>query len=97
MLLREPDGRVFDISGGTPHYLGDPDLVQRLVNAGIPLINVKRGDTGWWQPSKDIQAMPGRVREMKDLLTDYPGMEPGLKNTSLLRQIAGKLQISPRK
>ena len=72
-----------------------PDLVQRMVNAGIPLIQVKQGDIGWWQ-NPDTQRMGARVREIKDILTDYPGMDQSLKKTSLLRQIAEKLGIESR-
>lgn len=95
MLMREPDGAIYEVSGGCSTRIGDPDLVQRMVNAGIPLIQVKQGDTAWWQ-NPDAQRMGARVREIKDILTDYPGMDGTLKKTSLLRQIAGKLGIEPR-
>ncbi|WP_279059521.1 peptidoglycan recognition protein family protein [Mobiluncus curtisii] len=96
MLLREPNGAISEVSGGRCTPIGDLDLVQRLVSAGIPLIQVKQGDTAWWQ-NPDTQRMGARVREIKDILTDYPGMDQGLKKTSLLRQIAGKLGIESRK
>lgn len=96
MLFREPDGAIYEVSGGRCTHIGDPDLVQRLISAGIPLIQVKQGDTAWWQ-NPDTQRMGARVREIKDILTDYPGLDQGLKKTSLLRQIAGKLGIESRK
>lgn len=95
MLMREPDGAIYEVSGGCSTRIGDPDLVQRMVNAGIPLIQVKQGDIGWWY-NTDHQKMGARVRQIKDILTDYPGMDQTLKKTSLLRQIAGKLGIEPR-
>lgn len=96
MLFREPDGAIYEISGGCSTRIGDPDLVQRMISAGIPLIQVKQGDTAWWR-NPDTQRMGARVREIKDILTDYPGMDQSLKKASLLRQIAGKLGIEPRK
>lgn len=95
MLMREPDGAIYEVSGGCSTRIGDPDLVQRMVNAGIPLIQVKQGDIGWWY-NTDHQKMGARVRQIKDILTDYPGMDQTLKKTSLLRQIAGKLGIESR-
>lgn len=95
MLLREPNGAISEVSGGRCTPIGDPDLVQRMISAGIPLIQVNQGDTAWWQ-NPDTQRMGARVREIKDILTDYPGMDGTLKKTSLLRQIAGKLGIEPR-
>lgn len=97
MLLREPNDTVWEVSGGRRTHIGDPNLVQRMVNAGIPLIDVKVGDAGWWEASTDVQKMGVRVREIKDILTDYPGMGDTLKQTSILRQIAGKLGIQQRK
>lgn len=96
MLLREPNGAISEVSGGRCTPIGDPDLVQRMISAGIPLIQVKQGDTAWWQ-NPDTQRMGARVREIKDILTDYPGMDQSLKKANLLRQIAGKLGIEPRK
>lgn len=97
MLMREPDGAIYEVSGGRRTRIGDPDLVQRIVNAGIPLIQVKQWDTCWWIGSEDEVKMARRVRDLKDLLTDQPKMEQSLLETSLLRQIAHKLGITSRK
>ncbi|MST50564.1 N-acetylmuramoyl-L-alanine amidase [Mobiluncus porci] len=97
MLLREPDGSIYEVSGGVATVIGDPNLVQALMNGGVPLIQIQAGQIGWWHKrNSDDNSMGGRVREMKDLLTDYPGMSDTLKRTSILRGIAGKLGITSR-
>ncbi|EFU79643.1 N-acetylmuramoyl-L-alanine amidase [Mobiluncus curtisii] len=96
MLMRETDGTIYEVSGGRRTHVGNLDLVQRMVNAGIPLIQVKDGDTGWWAGSDDEAKAPARVREIKDILTGFPGMGETLKQTSVLGKIAEKLGIPPR-
>lgn len=45
---------------------------------------------------KDLAAMPSRIRGQNDMATGFPGMDPALKRTSLLRKISQKLGIEER-
>lgn len=97
MLLLVNKKWWYQTQGPYARYIADSGFLQKLTKV-MPTVEITgtQLNENFIVMSRDHTSMGGRVREIKDILTDYPGMSQGLKDTSLLRRIAVKLGMQPR-
>lgn len=97
MLLLVDSKWWYQTQGEYARYIQDPDILQKLSQV-LPTVRISQDQlaANWIVMSKDHTSLGSRVREVKDLLTGFPGMDETLKRTSVLGKIAEKLGIPPR-
>lgn len=97
MLLLVDSKWWYQTQGEYARYIQDPDVLQKLSQV-LPTVRISQDQltANWIVMSKDHTSLGSRVREIKDLLTGFPGMDDSLKRTSVLGKIAEKLGIPPR-
>lgn len=97
MLLCVDNRDWFQTQGPYARYIGSPSLLSRLAKA-LPsaAVSLQELKDNWILLRDDDIRQAARVREIKDMLTDYPGMNEGIRATSVLRKIEEKLGIQPR-
>lgn len=97
MLLLVDSKWWYMTQGEYARYIQDPDVLQKLAQV-LPTVKISQDQlaANWIVMSKDHTSLGSRVREIKDVLTGFPGMDETLKRTSVLGKIAERLGISPR-
>lgn len=97
MLLLVQEKWWYQTQGEYARYIQDPDVLQKLSQV-LPTVRISQDQltANWIVMSKDHTSLGSRVREIKDLLTGFPGMDDSLKRTSILGKVAEKLGIPPR-
>lgn len=97
MLLLVDSKWWYQTQGEYARYIQDPDVLQKLSQV-LPTVRISQDQltANWIVMSKDHTSLGSRVREIKDLLTGFPGMDDSLKRTSILGKVAEKLGIPPR-
>lgn len=97
MLLLVDSKWWYQTQGEYARYIQDPDVLQKLSQV-LPTVRISQDQltANWIVMSKDHTSLGSRVREIKDILTGFPGMDETLKRTSVLGKIAEKLGIPPR-
>lgn len=97
MLLLVQEKWWYQTQGEYARYIQDPDILQKLSQV-LPTVRISQDQltANWIVMSKDHTSLGSRVREIKDILTGFPGMDDSLKRTSVLGKIAEKLGIPPR-
>lgn len=97
MLLLVDGKWWYQTQGEYARFIQDPDVLQKLSQV-LPTVRISQDQltANWIVMSKDHTSLGSRVREIKDLLTGFPGMDDSLKRTSVLGKIAKKLGIPPR-
>ncbi|MST49502.1 peptidoglycan recognition family protein [Mobiluncus porci] len=98
ICFQYPDGRCVKTDGIFYNYIGDPAHLQALMNAGVPLISATPDQVeAWYLPAPNgLETVPGRVKDLKDMATDFPGMSDSLKRTSVLAKIQATMGIPAR-
>lgn len=98
IAFQYPDGTCVKTDGIFWNYIGDPAHLQALMNAGVPLISATPEQVqAWYLPAPTgLETVPGRVKDLKDMATDYPGMDQTLKQTSILAKIQAIMGIPAR-
>lgn len=97
MLLLVDGKWWYQTQGEYARFIQDPDVLQKLSQV-LPTVKISQDQltANWIVMSKDHTSLGSRVREIKDLLTGFPGMDDSLKRTSILGKVAEKLGIPPR-
>lgn len=97
MLLLVNEKWWYQTQGEYARFIQDPDVLQKLSQV-LPTVRISQDQltANWIVMSKDHTSLGSRVREIKDILTGFPGMDDSLKRTSVLGKIAEKLGIPPR-
>lgn len=97
MLLLVNEKWWYQTQGEYARYIQDQDILQKLAQV-LPTVKISQDQLNgnWIVMSKDHTSLGSRVREIKDLLTGFPGMDDSLKRTSILGKVAEKLGIPPR-
>lgn len=97
MLLLVDSKWWYQTQGEYARFIQDPDVLQKLSQV-LPTVRISQDQltANWIVMSKDHTSLGSRVREIKDLLTGFPGMDDSLKRTSVLGKVAEKLGIPPR-
>lgn len=97
MLLLVDSKWWYQTQGEYARFIQDPDVLQKLSQV-LPTVRISQDQltANWIVMSKDHTSLGSRVREIKDLLTGFPGMDDSLKRTSILGKVAEKLGIPPR-
>lgn len=98
IVFQYPDGRCIKTDGIFYNYIGDPNHLQALINAGVPFISATPEQVqAWYLPAPTgLETVPGRVKDLKDMATDYPNMDKTLKQTSILAKIQATMGIPAR-
>ncbi|WP_298634999.1 peptidoglycan recognition family protein [uncultured Mobiluncus sp.] len=96
IIFRTPDGICRIFHNGEVKENPSQTLLSALMSAGVPLVNISYEDLEFLLPSADFKAVPFRTREIKDLLTDFPGMSESLRRTSVLAKIQSIMGIPAR-
>lgn len=96
IIFRTPEGVCTIFLNGETKQNPSQALLNALINAGVPVVEISHDDLAWLEPSKNWQFMASRIKDLKDMETGYPGINPTLKATSLTQQIATSLGISQR-
>lgn len=97
MLLLVEEKWWYQTQGEYARYIQDPDVLQKLSQV-LPTVKISQSQLAgnWIVINKDHTSLGSRVREIKDILTGFPGMDDSLKRTSVLGKVAEKLGIPPR-
>ena len=97
MLLLVQEKWWYQTQGEYARFIQDPDVLQKLSQV-LPTVRISQDQltANWIVMSKDHTSLGSRVREIKDILTGFPGMDETLKRTSILGKVAEKLGIPPR-
>lgn len=97
MLLLVDSKWWYQTQGEYARFIQDPDVLQKLSQV-LPTVRISQDQltANWIVMSKDHTSLGSRVREIKDILTGFPGMDETLKRTSILGKVAEKLGIPPR-
>lgn len=97
MLLLVQEKWWYQTQGEYARFIQDPDVLQKLAQV-LPTVRISQDQltANWIVMSKDHTSLGSRVREIKDILTGFPGMDETLKRTSILGKVAEKLGIPPR-
>lgn len=97
MLLLVDKSGWFQTQGPYARYIGSPELLNKMGKV-LPVLEISSQELkdNWIILQDDHIRQAARVREIKDMLTDYPSMNSGVKATSVLRKIEEKLGIQPR-
>ncbi|MCI6584477.1 MAG: N-acetylmuramoyl-L-alanine amidase [Mobiluncus sp.] len=98
ICFQYPDGRCVKTDGIFYNYIGDPNHLQALIGAGVPLVSATPEQMeAWYLPAPNgLERVPGRVKDLKDMATDFPGMSDSLKRTSVLAKIQATMGIPSR-
>lgn len=97
MLLLVQEKWWYQTQGEYARYIQDPDILQKLAQV-LPTVRISQDQLNgnWIVMGRDHTSLGSRVREIKDILTGFPGMDETLKRTSVVGKIAEKLGIPPR-
>lgn len=96
IIFRTPNGVCYLNVNNEMKANPSATLLQGLQDIGVPVLNLSEADLEFLKPSADLAAVPHRVRNLLDAVTDSPNMPDWLRNCSLLGKIQSVMGIPVR-
>lgn len=96
IIFRAPNGTCYLNINNELKANPSASLLKGLQDIGVPVLNLSDTDLEFLKPSPDLSAVPQRVRNLLDAITDSPKMPAWLRQTSVLAKIQAVIGIPER-
>jgi hypothetical protein len=90
MIIVKVGATHYVTDGMTRRVLTNMESLQTLQQGGVPIVVSTQGWLDDTPEAFNPVVLNARVKDIKDLLTDFEGMSDSLKGSSILRKILGR-------